>query len=490
MTRRKKILIAIHLDSFFTGLLNIARLINKSSDYESIIDFPQKYSNLDRDLKTCAIEKIVCLDITAEYSRSSAHDDHLSWRKRLRNGVRDIVPLRLRRQLHNILITNNLLYQLLKLYAHLWSIRRIIRKERISLIVLGGDIVHYDTAVYIRAAHIEGISTVVIAGWMINQDENAEAFMYDANIHLNSFANRLVATLFPRWVYEYRGNRLLRLPAVQALIREILGLAPPRPWTLHSGFADAITAESRAMYKACINEGLPERQVQLTGSIVHDIMASILPIADSLKEQLYRELSLPPGKKMLLVAIPPDEFYRVGGRPECDFKNFRELVRFWMESVTRIANWNVVVTLHPSLNYDEMLYIEKWGVRIARLHTAQLMPLCDLFVASSSTTIQWATACGKPVINYDVYRYRQHDYDSIKGMLKMEEQYEFILSLKQTTNDRTYFEKIATLQADCAQQWGVLDGQAGIRILELFDHLVRSNGSDRPSVSIEQASNK
>ncbi len=34
-----------------------------------------------------------------------------------------------------------------------------------------------------------------------------------------------------------------------------------------------------------------------------------------------------------------------------------------------------------------------------------LVPLCSLYVASVSATIRWAIACGKPVVNYDVYRF-------------------------------------------------------------------------------------
>ena len=67
---------------------------------------------------------------------------------------------------------------------------------------------------------------------------------------------------------------------------------------------------------------------------------------------------------------------------------------------------------------------------MARLNTAELVPLCDVFVASISSTIRWAIACGKPVVNYDVYRYRYTDFIGVEGVLTCEEQDEFVSVLR------------------------------------------------------------
>ena len=72
-----------------------------------------------------------------------------------------------------------------------------------------------------------------------------------------------------------------------------------------------------------------------------------------------------------------------------------------------------------------MRHIETANVRIAARRTSELVPLCDLYVASVSSTIRWAIACGKPVINYDVYRYRYTDFLNLEGVLVIEEQNEF-----------------------------------------------------------------
>jgi hypothetical protein len=318
---------------------------------------------------------------------------------------------------------------------------------------------------------------VVAAGWMIHQDENAEAFMWDPRIDARRVLNRFVGRLYPQWLYEYKGRRLLRLPGAHVLAREWLGLAPPSPWTLHSGYADAITVESHAMLDACVREGLPAHQLVFTGSAVKDVMAVALADAQRRCEQLYAELGLPQGRPLILCALPPDEFYREGGRPECDFRSHRELVEFWVATLAGIPGWNVVLSLHPSLRADDWRDLERPGVRISDRHTAELVPLCDVFVASVSTTIQWATACGKPVINYDVYRYRQEDYRSIGGMMLMEERDAFASALARLTGDRTFYGDMVARQRACAEYWGRLDGKAGERIVALVDRLIAGRRS-------------
>jgi len=111
-------------------------------------------------------------------------------------------------------------------------------------------------------------------------------------------------------------------------------------------------------------------------------------------------------------------------------------------------------------------------MRIATYRTADLIPLCDFYVASVSSTIRWAIACGKPVINYDVYRYRYTDYLGLKGVLTIEEQDEFLDLLQRIATDSVYRNEIAEFQKIDAPRWGNLDGKAGQRIVGLFDELV------------------
>jgi len=466
----QRILLAVHLDSFFSGLFGIARHLKGSGSFSPFVLFAQNYSNVPRDRAACRADGIDVLGRTAPEGTAGAGRSVLpaGWIQSMR---------RIKQRIYH-----SFLCQWPLLYLRYRSVRSLIRRERLAAIILGGDIAHYDTAVFIKAAHRERIPAIVVAGWMIHQDENAEAFRFDPDIQVGRWRNRITARLFPEWVYAYRGRKLLRLPAGQILARTLLGIAPPRPWTLHSGYADAIAVECAATRDACIRESLPGDRITVTGSINHDMMARCLRDIPAGRRQLCSELGLPDSDRPLLVsALPPDELYRIGGRPECDFRDYGALVEFWMTSLLAAKGWNIVISLHPSLSLERMSSIEGWGVRIARRHTAELVPLCDLFVASVSTTIQWATACGKPVINYDVYRYRQNDYASITGMLAMEDQQTFLAAITRTTSDPAYRADLAAKQQACSHQWGILDGHAGDRLTALLRTWIDHYGSQRGS---------
>jgi hypothetical protein len=182
---------------------------------------------------------------------------------------------------------------------------------------------------------------------------------------------------------------------------------------------------------------------------------------------------------LILTALPPDFLDQPGGRPECDFREFERLVDFWLNTCCSIPGHNVMVALHPSVAPADAVTFERHGARIASLNTAELIPLCDIFVASISSTIRWAIACGKPVINYDVYRYRYTDFVGIEGVLTFEEQDEFISILRRITSDATYAMEIRRKQAAIAPLWGRLDGKSGQRMVELVRRLLPARHAKR-----------
>ena len=70
--------------------------------------------------------------------------------------------------------------------------------------MLDGDIVGYDTAVFIKSAHKEHIPVVVVPGWMASPREAAEAVMHNAAFSLERWTNHLVGALYPCWVHEQK----------------------------------------------------------------------------------------------------------------------------------------------------------------------------------------------------------------------------------------------------------------------------------------------
>lgn len=100
-----------------------------------------------------------------------------------------------------------------------------------------------------------------------------------------------------------------------------------------------------------------------------------------------------------------------------------------------------------------------------------MVPACDIYVASISSTIRWAIACGKPVVNYDVYRYRYTDFLRVPGVLATEEQDEFRRLVRRLIEDVDYRKEVADTQAGQSSYWGMLDGRVGDRVLDVVQRL-------------------
>jgi hypothetical protein len=482
----KRALVAIHTSTYFTGLADVGRLLKKSGKYAPVFFFVQRYPTLATDLLKLYADGITYIVPDAEPAPSrfsgpplqtdrSASNRLARWQAGdVSRGIKRIIRgagRRVRSSFQKVLFSTTA-YHVCHLARQLRSISQIFHTYAPALAILGGDLTHYDTAAFIKIAHQQSIPAVVVPAWMASAREAAEAHMYDPAHSARKWFNAFVGKLYPRWVYEHKGRKLLRLPGGQVLAREWLGLAPPLPWILHSGYADAIALESEATRDYGMREGLPANALVVTGSVTHDMMAEILRDASARRADLYVRLGLREDAPMLLCALPPDFLYMVGGRPECEFRSYDELVRFWITAVAAVPDYNIVMALHPSVKYEQMQYIEQWGVKIARDTTAALIPLCDLYVASISATIQWAIACGKPVLNYDVYRYSYTDYLDVDGVITVEDRNQFVTVLRQLTGDPEFFRGIAARQSKCAERWGKLDGRAGERLLQLFERLV------------------
>lgn len=463
MACRKRCLLVVHTNTYFANLLPTARLLKRSSAYEPLFLFPSQYPTLDRDQAICRREDIRILGPSV--GEKSAQPG--GWERLGRRIARVFAARGWKTPLSD-------LHSLLDTKAR---VGRVIADERIALLIFPSDN-RYDIAAYIAAGHEAGVPSVVVPAFMAATREWAEAMADNLDYQARRWSNRVAAMLYPRWVHEHGGTRLIALPSEQLLAREWLGLAPPRPWTLHSGFADAIALESPAVRDYCLREGLPEGQLAVTGSVDHDLMFEALSERSRRRADLCERLGLPPERRMLLTALPPDQLYG-RGRKDCDFRTYVDLVEFWMDSVARPSGFNVIVSLHPSVRREDWMHIERGGAKIADDKISMLMPLCDLFVASISATIQWAIACGRPVVNYDVYRYRYPDYVGLEGVITTEEQGEFVATIDRLASDASFFEELAAHQSRSAPAWGALDGRAGDRLMALFD---RVTGPSRVSL--------
>lgn len=480
----KKILIVIHSNTFFVELFRLAKYLQASANkYEPIAVFVYQYPTYLDDVARCTQFQIPCFDVNGKQIKVDTHgmtavgtSTKLARRSKLLLALLKPFKIVFRKLMsffeHFSLI--NLVNEYKSFLQRFHSIRNVIAKQSPSLVVLGGDMVGYDTSVYIDVAHKRNIPVVILPSTMSNGLEQAEVYFHDPNYNLGKWINRIAAKLYPKWTMEHRSKKLLRVPGERVLVMEYLGLAPPLPWIFNSGYSDAIVVESERMKQYYLDCGVPESQLRLIGSLADDVMTDIFQRKQQMSADLCLELGFNNQKPILLSPLPPDFLYVKGGRPESDFKTYSELVQFWVQSIAKVKNFNVIVCLHPSVRFEDFLYIEDWGVKVSKRGTAELVPLSDLYVASVSSTIRWAIACGIPVINYDVYRYHYTDYLGVAGVIAVDRKSDFEFMLNKITNDNNFYKEKKLEQEQSAGDWGMFDGRVGERLQDLFASMIEA----------------
>lgn len=345
------------------------------------------------------------------------------------------------------------------------GVQRTLLYGKASLLILFEDNAEYETGTWVAVAQELAIPSVIIPYTIADALEPAEAhyhdtiFWPDEGVH-----NRLAKLLMPHWLYAHRDRLLLRRNGTAILAAEALGTAPPAPWVLNSSRAEAIAVEGEAMRRHYLAQGIPEAQLVVTGSMTDDLMYAAMRD----RARLRKELDLD-DRPVLLCSIPPNQL--TATRPSCEFASFHAIADYWMGELGKLAGWQVVLKLHPSMRTSDIDYLKTFGLRISDLDTSSLIPLCDLYNASVSSTIRWALACGKPVLNYDVYRYHYQDFASESAVLTVFESGQFAGALRRLTQDADALAQLTEHARASAARWGILDGHCMSRIVDLFDDL-------------------
>lgn len=370
----------------------------------------------------------------------------------------------------------SLVLQLLKRRIQLDWARLLMRRSTPDLVVLCEDNVEGVSALVVKAAHEAAAAVAIIPNTIATATEPAEAYWSNPDHALDRWSNRLVASLYPNWVHAHKKRALLRLPAASVLAVEWLGLAPPLPWQINSGAADAIVVESTAIKRYFGKAGLPPTKLRLTGTLSTDRLAEGLAEAERRHARLCEQLDLVPGRPIVLSALPPNQLDVRAAN--CDFDCYDDLVRFWVETLAQSDGWNVVLNLHPRSHAGPVRHFEGPHVRITQAPVIDQIPLCDLFVASVSATIRWAIACSKPVLNFDVYRYGYDDYAGLEGVVTLNDRHAFAREARRMLAEPDHLASLARRQASAAADWGQLDGRSGARLLRLFDELTAAGRAE------------
>jgi RNA-splicing ligase RtcB len=349
-----------------------------------------------------------------------------------------------------------------------WQAVATALAERVEpgLVVMAEDSLEHQSAAFIKVFRERGVRTIIVPFTLPSPIEVAEA---SSPIVVGDPLTSFIATRYPHWVFEYKGAKHLRLGVIEILAREFLGVAPPQPWVYNSGNAAAIALESPAMGSLYTAFGFPPDQLAVVGSSVDDIMSEGLKEKAPWKRLLCEELGADPRKPLLVWAVPPDQFHQ-RHRSVPEYRSHCEVVDYIAGVLALLSStYTVVARLHPRTAEAELAPIlAARGVLHSRWPTERLVPLSELYVATSSATLRWAIACGVPAINYDLYQYDfMENLNQVRGVVRVTSKRGFTETVHRFTHDSEYRRSLENAQRGAAPEWGVLDGRSGERLRQL-----------------------
>lgn len=376
---------------------------------------------------------------------------------------------------------DQIIFQMLRRRLYLHQAKQMLLQARPDLVVTMEDNVEGLTGVTTTAARRLAIPVVILPDYIPNPLEPAQYYHNSKDHLVRRLQDIVVARRSKKWVFHYRSRDMLRLPSSTIIAYRLLRCDSPAPWVLNSGYSSAIALESTAMLAHYLRLGFDRDKLQVIGTAQDDGLHDRFQRRDHLRAKLLGELKLDANRPLVLCALPPDQ-YAGSDASRFEYASYPRLIEAWFAELGKAAqSANVIVRPHPRTSVDMLKPFCPTGVHILTAATDSLVPLCDLYVASISTTIRWALGLGIPVLNYDCYRYAYGDFASAKGCVEVTDRRAFADTLDGFLNDAAFSDRITESANGDAAVWGKLDGQFHNRLKTLLEQVLLTPSVDQPT---------
>lgn len=340
----------------------------------------------------------------------------------------------------------------------------------IHLIIVSGDRnVGIETAVIVEGKK-HGIPSLIVPFAMSFLEAAAEPRLRTGpkggKYAVRSPIHHLLRRLFPSWVWVYKGVPLFFHPPYFALAGWLLGIMPKKPWIIGGGEAEKMAVESSALRDQLLEQGMKPEKMVVTGKPSLDDIARQLVEVNP--QEIRRKLGIADGEKLIVCSIP--------NFAEHDLLPWnRHLVemQFLFDGMAKTGA-KVLLNLHP--RSDRKRYqplADTAGLTISDERIYSLLPACDIFMSSYSSTIAQAIALGKPSIVVDFYGFDYPVYDSAPGALVLRDREMYIPTLMTLLTDQNQYAAYVAEQKKRGHEWAMLDGKNTERVLEVAQSLMK-----------------
>lgn len=349
---------------------------------------------------------------------------------------------------------------------------QLMKRLHVAVVVCSEDGISSDLAV-MAAARNFGVPVVDIPFGNGTQYElEFELNRKRQEGRLNLAANWslvLLRLLAPQWIKKGLYERAIMHPPEVIFAMESLGMTLRDAWIIHGGLSDVLCVESENSQRQYESEGIPGARFRLTGSPYCDVMVDSLRDDPLSASALFQARKIEAESFRVLVSWPPSYHDTYPGRNE--FASYEAMTFEVFSFLKQLPGVRLSVSLHPACSDEVVAIFKKLGINIESEFLLKLIPAHDIFVTYYSSTIRWALAAGKVVVNYDAYDIKLRAYDSAPGFLNCENFDQLRTNISQLVSSSGALEDVMSRQIEVAGKWGVLDGECTRRIFSEIDML-------------------
>ncbi|MCA1987554.1 MAG: hypothetical protein LDL07_00190 [Desulfarculus sp.] len=246
------------------------------------------------------------------------------------------------------------------------------------------------------------------------------------------------------------------LPALDSL-----GMLPPNPWLLGGGLAGLVLVESEQAREQRLAQGQDPGRLRVSGHLGHDILFAGYQRRMALREELVKSYGLNPGRPLAVVALP-----QLGEQGTLDWDNHWREIRFLAQTFRDLPA-EFLISLHPKMSLSDYRFLNhEYGLRVANERLSAILPAADLFLATYSSTVPWATLCRVPALVFDFYKIDFRLFDDLPGVVTVTEREALAPEVKRILGDQRYWEALRQAQDQSAPRLSPFDGHCSERILQ------------------------
>lgn len=280
----------------------------------------------------------------------------------------------------------------------------------------------------------------------------------------------LVKQYCKQWIKEGVCEGALMFVPEHIVALETLGVTLERPWTVLGNLGHKLCVEGDVNGSYYIKEGVPKEKLVMTGSPYCDIVYESSKDDVLARNVFMKAKRIRKGRTCILISWPTSYHDKYIGQSE--FKSYIEMTKKVIGGINSIPDCDVTVSCHPAMNQDEREVIKNLGVELRDDFIIGLIPKHDVFISFFSSTIRWALAAGKVVVNYDMYKLNMDMYDNAPGFYTSPFLSDIEARLKELSESQGLLEETMSQQIKNAKKWGVLDGKCSQRIISEVDKLI------------------